>query len=91
MELKTNFIVLNSLQSFLGYTKNIFIFLVLYSPVNLIKHNIYTLFARVKQYLACFDFSKVLRAFLLSCGIARPVIQTETGVTASVQVIRSGQ
>ena len=67
------------------------IFLVLYSPVNLLKHNIYTLFERLKPNFACFDCSIVLCAILLSCGIACPVIQAETGVTASARVIRSGQ
>ena len=43
------------------------------------------------DYFACFDCSIVLCAILLSCGIARPVIQTETGVTASARVIKSGQ
>ena len=67
-------------------------FLALCSPVKLLKHNICTLFGRIKQYLACLDCSIFLCAMiLLSCGIARPVIQAETGVTASAQVIRLGQ
>ena len=72
---------------------NIFssIFLALYSPVYLLKHNIYALFGRLKQYFACFDCSIYLCAILLSSGIACPIIQAETGVTASALVIRSGQ
>ena len=46
---------------------------------------------RLKQYFTCFDCSIFLCAILLSCGIARPVIQAETGVTASARVIRWGQ
>ena len=67
------------------------ILVVLASPVNLLKHNIFTLFGRIKQYFSCFYCSILLCSILLSCGIARPVIQVETGVTASAQVIRSGQ
>ena len=52
------------------------------------QHNIYALFGRLKQYFACFDCSLFLCAILLSCGIARPVIQVETSVTASARVIR---
>ena len=59
----------------------------LYSQVNLLKHNIYALFVRLKQYLTCFDCSTFLWAILLSCGIVRPVIQAETGVTASARVL----
>ena len=66
-------------------------FLALCSPINLLKHNIYALFGRLKQYFACFDCSIFLCAILLSCGIARQVIQTETVVTAYARVIRSGQ
>ena len=65
------------------------IFLALCSPVNLLKHNIYPLFGRLKQYFACFDCSIFLCAILLSSGIASPVIQAEAGVTASARVIRS--
>ena len=61
------------------------------SPVNLLKHNNFTLFGRLKQYFACFDSSIVLCVILRSCGIACPVIQAETGVTASARVIGSGQ
>ena len=64
-------------------------FFVLHSPVNLLKHNICASFGRLKQYFACFDCSIFLCAILLSCGIACPVIQAKTGVTASSQVIRS--
>ena len=46
------------------------VFLVLYSPVNLLKHNNHALFERLKQYFACFDCSIVLCTILLSCGIA---------------------
>ena len=60
-------------------------FLVSCSPVDLLKHNIYALFGRLKQYFACFDCSIFLCVILLSCGIARPVIPAETGVTASAQ------
>ena len=60
------------------------VFLVLYSPVNLLKHNIY---GRLKQYFTCFDCSIFLCAIPLSCGIACPVIHTETGVTASARVL----
>ena len=67
------------------------IFSVLCSPVNLLKHKIYALFRRLKQYFACFDCSIFLCAILLSCGIARPVIQAETGDAASARVIRSDQ
>ena len=67
------------------------IFLALCSPVYLLKHNIYALFGRLKQYFACFDCSIFLSAILLSSGIASPIIQAETGVTASARVIRSGQ
>ena len=63
------------------------VFLVLYSSVNLLKHNNFALFERLKQYFACFDCSIVLCAVLLSCGVARPVIQAETDVTASARVI----
>ena len=66
-------------------------FFVLCSPVNLLKHNIYALLGRLKQYFACFDCSIFLCAILLSCGIARPVTQAEIGVTASARVIRSGK
>ena len=61
------------------------------SPVNLLKHYIYALFQRLKQYFACFDCSIFLYFILLSCGIAHPVIQAETGDTASAPVVRSGQ
>ena len=45
-----------------------------------------------EKYFACFDCFIFLFAILLSCGIARQVIQAETGgVTASALVIRSGQ
>ena len=67
------------------------ILLALCSPVNLLKHIIYALYGRLKQYFACFDCSIFLCAILLSCGIALPVIQAEAGVTASAQVIWSGQ
>ena len=67
------------------------ILLALCSPVNLLKHIIYALFGRLKQYFACFDCSIFLYSFiLLSCGIALPVIQAEAGVTASARVIWSG-
>ena len=59
------------------------IFLAFCSPVYLLKHNIYALFGRLKQYFACFDCSIFLCAILLSSGIARPIIQAKTGVTAS--------
>ena len=62
-----------------------------FKKINLLKHNIYALFGRLKQYFACFDCSIFSYAILLSCGIARPIIQAETGVTASARVIRSGQ
>ena len=58
-----------------------------YSPVNLLKHNIYALFGRLKQYFTCFDCSIFLCAILLSCGIACPTIHAETGVTASARVL----
>ena len=58
-------------------------FLVLCSSFNLLKYNICASFGRLKQYFACFDCSIFLCDVLLSCGIAHPVIQTETGVTAS--------
>ena len=65
------------------------------STVNLIKHNIrkIKIIRKIKAVFACFDCSIVSCTILLSCGIARPVIQlqAETGVTASAQVIRSGQ
>ena len=54
-------------------------FLALCSPLNLLKRNIKAVF----RLFLC--------AFLLSCGIARSVIQAETGVSASARVIRSGQ
>ena len=66
-------------------------FLVLCSPVNLLQHKIYALFGRLKQNFACFDCAIFLCAILLSCGMARPIIQAETGVTASARVIRLGQ
>ena len=64
-------------ENFLKY------FLVLCSPVNVFKHNFFALFGRLKQYFSWFYCSILLCAILLSCGIARPVIQIETGVTAS--------
>ena len=67
------------------------VFLALCSPVNLLKHNIYALFGRLKQYFTCFDCYIFLCAILLSCGIARPDIQAEIDVTASSHVIRSDQ
>ena len=66
-------------------------FLALCSPVNSLKYNIYALFGRLKQYFACFECSILLCTILLSSGIARPIIQAETGVTASSRVITSGQ
>ena len=71
-------------QHFLKY------FLVLCSPVNLLKHNFFALFGRLTQYFSWFYCSIFLCAILLSCGTAPPVIQPETGVTASARVIRSG-
>ena len=72
------------LKDMLPQNKNFFKdFLALCSPVNLLKHNISTLFGRLKQYFPCFDCFIFVCAILLSCGIARPVIQAETGVTAS--------
>ena len=62
-------------------------FLALYSPVNLLKHNICALFGRLKQYFTCFDCSIILCAILLSCGIACPIIHAQTGVTASARVL----
>ena len=50
------------------------ILLALYSPDNLLKHYIYALFGRLKQYFTCFDCSIILCAILLSCGIACPII-----------------
>ena len=72
---------------------NIFssIVLALCSPVYLLKHNIYALFGRLKQYFTCFDCSIFLSAILLSSRIARPIIQADIGVTASARVIRWGQ
>ena len=67
------------------------IFLGLCSPVSSLKHNIYALFGRLKQYFTCFDCSICLCTILLSSGIARPIIQAETDVTASARVIRSDQ
>ena len=67
------------------------IFLVLCSPVSLLKNKIFALFGRLKQYFSWFYCSILLCAILLSCGIARPVTQAETSVTASARVIRSGQ
>ena len=64
-------------MSFLKY------FLVLCSPDNLLKYNIYALFGRLMQYFIYFDCSIFLYVILLSCGIARPVIPAETGVTPS--------
>ena len=58
-------------------------FLVLCSPVDLLKHNIYALFERLKQYFTCFDCSIFLCALLLPCGRDHPVIQAETDVTFS--------
>ena len=55
------------------------------------KHIIFTLFGRIKQYFSWLYCSIFLCAILLSCGIARPVIQAETGVTASARVVRPGQ
>ena len=42
-----------------SHKTNIFLvfFLALCSPVNLLKHNIYALLGRLKQYFACFDCS----------------------------------
>ena len=54
--------------------------LVLCSPVNLLKHNIFALFGRLKQYFSWFYCFILLCAILLSCGITRPVIQAGTGV-----------
>ena len=65
----------------------IIIIMVLYSPVNLLTHNIYALFERLKQYFTCFDCSIILCAILSSCGIACPITHAETGVTASDQVL----
>ena len=45
---------------------------------------------KIKAVFACFDCSIFLSAILLSSGIARPIIQAETGVTATARVIRSG-
>ena len=56
-------------------------FLVLCSPVN-IKTQHFASFGRLKPCFACFDYY-FLCSILLSCGIARQVIQAETGVTAS--------
>ena len=70
-------------ENFLKY------FLALCSPVNLLRHNIYALFGRLKQYFSCFDCSIFLCAILLSCGIACPIINAETDVTASARIIRS--
>ena len=61
------------------------------NKMTLNKYNSYTLFGRLKQYFACFGCSIFLCTIPLSCGIARPVIQAETGVTASARVIWSGQ
>ena len=77
-------------QDILPQNENFFkVFLVLYSPVNLLKHNIDALFGRLKQYFTCFDCSIILCicAILLSCGIACPIIYAETGVTASARVL----
>ena len=71
--------------------KNSKYFLAFCSAVNLLKHNIYALFGRLKQYVTCFDCSIFLCAILLSCAIAHPVSQTEIDVTASARVIRSDQ
>ena len=60
-------------------------FLVLCLTVNLLKHNIYAFFGRLRQYFACFDCTIFLCVILLSCGIARLVFQAETGVTASTR------
>ena len=57
-------------------------FLALCSPVSSLKHNIYALFGRLKQYFTCFDCSIFLCPILLSSGIACPIIQAEIGVTA---------
>ena len=77
--------ILEQNENFLKY------FLALCSPVNLLKHNIFELFGRLKQYFAGFDCSIFLWAIPLSCGIAHPVIQAETDVTDSARVTRSGQ
>ena len=65
----------DTLKDILPQNKNFKVFLALCSPVNLLKHNIYALFGRLRQYFACFDCSRFVCAILLSCGIARPVIQ----------------
>ena len=46
---------------------------------------------KIKQYFSCFYCSIFLCAILLSSGIARPIIQAETGVSASALVIWSDQ
>ena len=84
----TTFSVLDVLPQNGNFLKH---FLVLCSPVNLLKHNIFTLFGRIKQYFSWLYCSIFLCAILLSCGLARPVIQAETCVTTSARVIRPGQ
>ena len=61
-----------SFKDILPHNENILkYFLLLCSPVNLLKHNIYALFGRLKQYFTCFDCSIFLCAILLSCVINR--------------------
>ena len=73
----------------LPQNKNFMYFLVLglHLPVNLLKHNIYALFGKLKQYFTCFECSIFLCAIPFSCGTACPIIHTETGVTASARVL----
>ena len=77
--LGVNFFSVDTFKDILPQNENFLkYFLALCSPVNLLKDNIYALFGRLKQYFACFDCSIFLYAILLSCGIARPIIQADT-------------
>ena len=53
--------------------------LALCSPVHLLKHNIYALFGRLKQYFTCFDCSIIFMRYSVILWKSPPVIQAETG------------
>ena len=57
----------------------------------LIKTHYLRIIWKIKAVFRLFDCCIFSGAILLSCGIARPVIQAETGVTASARVISSGE
>ena len=82
--LVTKFII--SVKDLLPQNKKYF--LVLCSPVNLLKtQHFYTIW-KIKAVFLLVLLLHILCSGPLSCGIAQTVIQGETGVTASARLIR---